>query len=559
MDASGGSRRSRFHLHRLDGVPGRTDLACVAGARSGTGMTRSAILFAPMLFLVACSGGGGGVVSPAPSPTPSPTATPQVTITVNPATAALATNAVQQFACAVAGSADTGCSWTVQEANGGTVSANGLYTAPAAAGTFHVIAKSNADAGKTAGAVVTVKLPAGAKPWVTAYYLGYFWDTMYPPEKVDMTALTHFVFGRVAPGGGTLHGAPGDVIEGAGTAHEAKLSPDGVRSVEDYLVRRAHDAGRKALLMLGGAADGDGFLLSTTDAVRPRFARNIADYMVAHDYDGLDLDWEDKFEGSDTITPHVSGDEAKRRLFALIADLRAEFAKRPRYQGAGKGALLTLPGYTVSINDLEAGGKVPQWQADLANAVDQYNMMSYGIGTTWSGNGWLSWFSSPIFGAAGKTPRDLASSVEAYEKTGVPRSKIGIGIGFYGIYFGPGVTGPRQSTEANRIFEVDDVALRYSELVRMGYLANGTYAWDEIAKVGYRSYGGGGFTPAGSGRNRAGFLSYEDSASIAAKAAWVREAGLGGTILWAINYDYLPNGTSPLLNAVKAEFKPAAP
>ncbi|NYT39294.1 glycoside hydrolase family 18 protein [Sphingomonas sp. R-74633] len=523
-------------------------------------MNRSAPTLALMLFLAACSGGGGGgVVSPTPSPTPSPTATGQVTIKITPAAAQVAANGNQQFACAVTGDIDTRCGWSVQEANGGSVSIAGLYVAPEMAGTYHVIAKSLADPSKTATATVAVTLPGVARPWVTAYYLGYFWDNMYPPEKVDMTALTHFVFGRVAPGGGTLHGAPGAVVEGAGTAHEAKLSPDGVRSVEDYLVKRTHDAGRKALLMLGGAADGDGFLLSTSDAVRPVFVRNIADYMVAHDYDGLDLDWEDKFEGSDDITPHVSGDEAKRRVFALIADLRAEFAKRPRYQGAGKAALLTLPGYTVSINDLEPGGKVPQWQADLANAVDQYNMMSYGIGTTWSGNGWLSWFSSPIFGATGKTPRDLASSVEAYAKTGVPRSKIGIGIGFYGIYFGPGVTGPRQDTEANRIFEVDDVALRYSELVRMGYLTNGTYHWDAEAQVGYRSYAGGGYTPAGSGRNKAGFLSFENEQSIAAKAAWVREAGLGGTILWAINYDYLPNGTSPLLGAVKKEFAPVAP
>jgi chitinase len=512
----------------------------------------------PMLFLAACSGGGGGggVVTPAPTPTPT---SGQVTIALTPQTAELPANGNQQFACVVTVDIDTRCGWSVQEAGGGTVSVSGLYVAPATAGTYHVIAKSLADPLKTASATVTVTPSSAAKPWVTGYYLGYFWDTMYPPEKVDMSALTHFVFGRVAPGGGTLKGTPGAVVPGAGTGHQPKLSPDGTRSVEDYLIKRAHDAGRKALLMIGGAADGDGFLLSTADAVRPTFVKNIADYMDQHDYDGLDLDWEDKFEGSSTITPKVSGDEAKRRLFALIADLRAEFAKRPRYQSSGRTALITLPGYTVSINDLEPGGKVPQWQADLANAVDQYNMMSYGIGTTWSGNGWLSWFSSPIFGATGKTPRDLASSVDAYERTGVPRRKIGIGIGFYGIYFGPGVTGPRQDTEANRIFEVDDVALRYSELVRMGYLSNGTYAWDDVARVGYRSYPGGGYTPPGSGRNKAGFLSFENAESIAAKAAWVREAKLGGTILWAINYDYLPDGTSPLLNAVKQEFKPTPP
>lgn len=445
-------------------------------------MIRSRALLVSFLVLTACDSGSGGGVS-APSPTPSPTVTPTVAIAVSPASVSLPTNATQRFACTVTGSSDTGCSWAIQEADGGGIAADGTYVAPGVAGIFHVIAKSNAIPGKTAVATVTVTPPPAAKPWVTAYYLGWFWDTMYPPEKVDASAFTHLVFGRVAPGRGTLGGAAGDIVPGGGTSHQAGLSPDGVRSVEDYLIKRAHDAGRKALLMVGGAGDGDGFIASTSDALRPGFVRKLADYLIAHDYDGIDLDWEDRFEGSEHLTPAIDGAEAKRRAIQLIKDLRIELAKRPRYQGAGRAALITFPGYTVSINDLEPSGKVEQWQADIANLVDQYNLMSYGIGTTWSGNGWLSWFSSPIFGATGKTPRDLATSVEAYEKTGVPRSRIGIGIGFFGIYFGPGVTGPRQSTEANRIFEVDDVALRYSELVRMGYLSNGTYHWDDVAKV----------------------------------------------------------------------------
>jgi chitinase len=533
-------------------------------------MTRASCLLAPMLFLAACSGGGGEgvVVSPAPTPSPSPGMSPSPTpsptsalsVEVGPTTFSLPAQATRHFDCVVTGAVDKRCTWSVREANGGTMSAAGIYEAPANPGTYHVVATSVADPNASASATVSVTVPVTDRPWVTGYYLGYFSHTMYPPEKVDMSALTHFVFARVAPGGREMGGNPGDVRLGGGNSHDPGLSPDGVRSIEDYLIKKAHDAGRKALLMLGGAGDGNAFLLGTTDTVRSHFVSNIVDYMVAHDYDGLDLDWEDKFEGSNDITPRVSAAEAKRRLFALIADLRAEFARRPRYQGTGRAALLTLPGYTVSINDLEPGGKVPQWQADLANAVDQYNLMSYGIGTTWNGNGWLSWFSSPVYGATGVTPRDLDTSVIAYEKTGVPRRKIGVGIGFYGIYFGPTVTGPRQDTERNPVYETDDVALNYADLVAMGYLANGSYHWDEIAQVGYRSYtNAGGYVPAGSGRNAAGFLSYEDPLSIAAKGRYVRQAGLGGAIIWAINYDYLPDGTSPLLSAVKRNFRTAAP
>ena len=392
-----------------------------------------------------------------------------------------------------------------------------------------------------------------ATPWVTGYYAGWFWDQSYPPQRVDMSAMTHFVFGRVAPGGGSLGGTPGTVVQGAGTAHQPGLAPDGRRSVEDWLVARARNSGTKALLMLGGdGADGLGFLRSTPDDIRPAFVRRIVDYLVAHNYDGVDIDWENELHGNAQLG--VSAEEAQRRLKRLIREVRAEANRRPRYRN--RPVIITFPGYTVNTNFLQPGGKVEQWQADVARLVDQYNLMSYGIGTAWNGSGWSSWFSGPVFGASGTTPIDLASSVRAYVATGVPRRKIGIGIGFYGIYYGPGITAPRQPTEGNSIFEYSDVALSYSELVRKGYLSNGTYRWDQTARSSYRSYGGGGYVPANDpGAAPAGFLAYEDERSIAAKGRWVRNMGLGGTIVWTINYGYLPaSRTNPLLSAVKQSF-----
>ncbi|WP_182911928.1 glycoside hydrolase family 18 protein [Sphingomonas cavernae] len=517
---------------------------------------RGAILLAVAALLAACGGGSGDQGGDAPPPPPPPV----VQVSVAPADIAIAPAAIQQFSCTVTGNANTQCTWRVQEgAAGGTVSAAGLYTAPAAAGIFHVIAASVADPGRTATATVRVTAANAATPWVTGYYAGWFWDVMYPPQEVDMTAMTHFVFGRVAPGGGSLGGTPGTLEKGAGTAHDAGLSPDGTRSVEDYLIQRAHAANTRALLMLGGdGPDGIGFLRSTTDAMRPTFVRTIVDYLVAHDYDGVDIDWENELEGNAGLG--VSAAEARRRLMALIADVRTEANSRPRYSGANRPVIITFPGYAVSINFLEPGGRVEQWQADVANMVDQYNLMSYGIGTAFNGAGWDSWFSGPILGATGTTPYDLNTSINAYVATGVPRWKLGIGIGFYGIFYGPTITGPRQSTATNGIFVTDDVALRYAELVRKGYLddRNGTYHWDDAARVGYRSYGGGGYVPAiDPASPRAGFLSYEDERSIAAKGNWVRETGVGGTILWTLNYGYLAQSrTNPLLAAVKQSFLP---
>jgi len=80
-----------------------------------------------------------------------------VAVEVLPASATLGVGGVVQFAAVVTGTIGTGVSWKVQEASGGSVDAGGLYTAPAAAGTYHVVATSTADAGRTASAVVTVQ------------------------------------------------------------------------------------------------------------------------------------------------------------------------------------------------------------------------------------------------------------------------------------------------------------------------------------------------------------------------------------------------------------------
>ncbi|WP_205471664.1 glycoside hydrolase family 18 protein [Nocardioides sp. SYSU D00038] len=406
--------------------------------------------------------------------------------------------------------------------------------------------------------VVRVLPEVTGDPWVTGYYAGWYWDQEYAPEEVDTAAMTHLVFGRVAPGGGSLGGQAGQVVEGAGTAHDTGTAPGG-GPVEDYLVDRVHATGGKALLMLGGDGDdGDGFLRSTaTPALRARFVENVVDYLVAHDYDGVDVDWENCLGGERDCgeapgTAPVSAAAARARLMTLIADLRAETSTRARY--AEESALITFPGYAVSINDLD-DGKVARWQADVALAVDQYNLMSYGVGTAWSGSGWLSWFTGPIAGATDETPIDLSSSIDAYVATGVPRHRLGIGIGFFGIYYGPGVTGPRQDTEDNDTFETDDNALSYSELHRKGYLSHGVLGWDVVASSTYRSYPGGGYRPeVDPGASRAGFLSYEDERSIAAKGEWVRDTGIGGTILWTVNYGALPDGSNPLLDAVEAAF-----
>ena len=513
-----------------------------------------AIGLALVLTLSACGGGGGGDGG---GPHQPPPGQGQVQVSLTPAEIDLAPSASFQFTFSITGTNNVQTEWA---ATGGTISATGMFTAPATEGDYRVTLTSVADRSRTATATVHVRAPtAPSSAWVTGYYAGWYWNT-YPPEKVDMTAMTHFVFGRVAPGSGTLAGQPGQVINGAASAQELPGSPYAPQTVEDFLVSRAHASGRKALIMLGGAGDGMGFYRSTADGVRRTFVVNLVNYMVQHDYDGIDVDWEDCLTPSNECTI-ASGAEAQRRLKALLSELRTEANARPRYQGAGRQLIVTFPWYAKNINFLEPGGRVEQWEADVANMVDQFNLMSYGIGTAYVAPGWRSWLSAPIYGATGETPYDLDTSIRAYVATGVPRRKIGIGIGFYGMFYSPDITAPRQALSGGTQLHADDNALAYNELRRNGFLTRGTYSWDTVARVGYRSYSAANGYPNGyrpsAGWPAAGMLSYEDEASIRAKGAWVRnpDTAVGGTIIWVINYGWLDDTqTNPLLDEVKRSF-----
>ena len=82
-----------------------------------------------------------------------------VTVAVDPNSATLATGQATQFAAAVTGTADLLVTWKVDEAGGGTIDQNGLYTAPAAAGSYHVRAVSHAQPEISGVAAVTVNAP----------------------------------------------------------------------------------------------------------------------------------------------------------------------------------------------------------------------------------------------------------------------------------------------------------------------------------------------------------------------------------------------------------------
>lgn len=98
-----------------------------------------------------------------------PSGSGTTTLAILPSTVSLAAGASQAF------TANAPVMWAVQEgAAGGSIgSSTGVYTAPATAGTYHVLAASIADPSVIAGATVTVVAGGSGSAYAGSYYATY--------------------------------------------------------------------------------------------------------------------------------------------------------------------------------------------------------------------------------------------------------------------------------------------------------------------------------------------------------------------------------------------------
>src|SRR6266852_3933315 len=119
------------------------------------------ILLAASACMLGCGGGG---VSSAALPPPPPPPPASITVTITPSSAPVVLGNTQTFSATVTNATDTSVTWNVSSiasgnATAGTISATGVYTAPAdlpASVTAQITATSVADATKSATATVTI-------------------------------------------------------------------------------------------------------------------------------------------------------------------------------------------------------------------------------------------------------------------------------------------------------------------------------------------------------------------------------------------------------------------
>ncbi|HWP82733.1 MAG TPA: glycosyl hydrolase family 18 protein, partial [Bacteroidota bacterium] len=358
--------------------------------------------------------------------------------------------------------------------------------------------------------------------WVSAYYAGwmqgYANNGRLPAQKIDYSTFTHIIhFSLVPRTDGTLDS----------DANSITL----INSQE--LVTRARAAGTKVIISVGGWASDVGFRGATSSANLSRFINNLISFMQSRGYDGIDIDWE-RLESSDAS-----------QYVTFITQLR--------------NALDTItprPLLTAAV------AWQPSILAQVHDKFDQINIMSYDYSGAWPG--WVTWHNAPIydggytFPSTGKPVPSIDGHVGSFVSSGIPASKLGIGIDFYGYVWNGGdgtsnggVTDPRQSWSTAPTVQGN---VPYYTIMDTYYQTQ-YYKWDNSAQVSYLS-----INNPGSANDK--FISYDDELTAKKKVEYARAKKIGGVIIWELGGGFranMPAGQQdPLLQAIKEALRGVA-
>ena len=295
----------------------------------------------------------------------------------------------------------------------------------------------------------------------------------------------------------------------------------------ESLVERAHRAGTRVLISLGGWANSEHFpAAASSEASRRRFAGECVALVQKYGIDGIDIDWE--YPG---YAPHNGTPSDRANFTLLLRTVRDSLNALART--VGKPLLLTaaLPADRHNVSQLEVG--------KIAELLDYLNLMTYDLYGVWFP---YAYHHAPLYpGRCGDPTRNADAAFRLYRSYGVPAQKINLGVPFYGRTFAgcDSLCAPHSGADVQH-FPPAGVPLYYQIL---HLLPQFDYHWDAQAGVPYLT----------SGRWHT-LISFEDERSAALKARYVRQKGAAGLIVWEITGDALPDGSHPLLDAIFSEF-----
>lgn len=340
-----------------------------------------------------------------------------------------------------------------------------------------------------------------------AAYSGYT-PLSIPADKLDIVA---YAFARV---GDDLNVKMGDTRVD-------------LKNFEDLKMLKENHPQLKTLISIGGWSGSGKFSDAALSAhSRAAFADSAAAFMKQHGFDGVDIDWEYPVSGG--LSTNTRRPQDKANFTFLMAELRKKLDAQGKADG--RKYLLTFAGgsgkfYTDNVE-----------LKKLAGYVDYALVMTYDIHGPWSG---YTDFNSPLYAPAASSPQSKWScddAVRLWESCGFPRSKMIMGVPFYGYKY-DGVSGANsglfQRFSSSQEQSYDDIAASYLSKPPYNHFVHSQ------ARVPWL-YGG------------SVFISYDDEYSIGQKGAYIKDNALAGAGIWELSQ----NKDGKLLKALYEGMEP---
>lgn len=331
---------------------------------------------------------------------------------------------------------------------------------------------------------------------MVGYYPYYARNSGFTPLKLAASKLTHINY------------AFADIS----SQHKLVMAnpTTDLKNFEDLRQLKKRNSQLKTLISVGGWDYSKNFSnAAATAASRETFAQSCVDFIIAHGFDGVDMDWE--FPVSGGLPGNSNRPEDKQNFTKLLQAIRGKLDQQSKIDG--RPYYLTIAGAAGSgfLNKIDP--------ASVATLVDYIFIMGYDMHGPWDSYADLN---APLYTPSEDSPQyklSVNDAVRAYLNRGISASKLVLGMPFYGYKYtvqsGGGLYSPFTSASSVGYDKIVSTYLGSSEYEQL-------FHWE--AMVPYLSSG-------------SSFISYEDADSIAEKTRYAKSMGLAGVGAWELSHD----------------------